>query len=49
MTDYAQLSTPEIRKQFCERLNPMTYSEAGREEREVAKVLRWEGYGVWQQ
>jgi hypothetical protein len=38
-----------LRPEFYERLNPMTYSEAEREEREVAKVLRREGYGVWQQ
>lgn len=37
-----------LRPEFYERLNPMTYNDAEREERALARLLKREGYGVWQ-
>ncbi len=37
-----------LRPDLSEGLNPMTYAEAARMEKVLAKVLRGDGYGVWQ-
>jgi hypothetical protein len=37
-----------LRPDLFEGLNPMTYREAVRMEKVLAKVLRSDGYGVWQ-
>lgn len=37
-----------LRRKLYERLNPMTYDQACKEEVQLAKKLRKRGYGVWQ-
>ncbi len=37
-----------LRPDLYEGINPMTYREAVRMEQVLAKVLRSDGYGVWQ-
>ena len=37
-----------LRPDLFEGLNPMSYREAVRMEQVLAKVLRSDGYGVWQ-
>ena len=37
-----------LRPDLYEGVNPMTYREAARMEKVLAKVLRSDGYGVWQ-
>ncbi len=37
-----------LRPDLYEGLNPMAYREAARMEKVLAKVLRGDGYGVWQ-
>lgn len=37
-----------LRPDLFEGVNPMTYREAVRMEKVLAKVLRGDGYGVWQ-
>jgi len=37
-----------LRRDLFAGLNPMTYREAARMEKVLAKVLRSDGYGVWQ-
>ena len=37
-----------LRPDLYEGLNPMTFREAVRMEKVLAKVLRSDGYGVWQ-
>jgi hypothetical protein len=37
-----------LRPDLFEGINPMTYREAARMEQVLAKVLRSDGYGVWQ-
>jgi predicted GIY-YIG superfamily endonuclease len=37
-----------LRPDLYEGVNPMTYREAARMEQVLAKVLRSDGYGVWQ-
>ncbi len=37
-----------LRPDLYEGLNPMTFREAERMEKVLAKVLRSDGYGVWQ-
>jgi len=38
----------ELRPDLYEGLNPMSFREAARMEKVLAKVLRGDGYGVWQ-
>ena len=38
----------ELMPHIYEHLNPMTYEEAVRREKELAEWLRSEGYAVWQ-
>ena len=37
-----------LRRKLFEHLNPMTYERAVAKEVELAKELRYRGYGVWQ-
>jgi len=37
-----------LRSDLYEGINPMSYREASRMEKVLAKVLRSDGYGVWQ-
>lgn len=37
-----------LRPDLSEGINPMSYREAARMEKVLAKVLRSDGYGVWQ-
>lgn len=37
-----------LRPDLYEGINPMSYREAARMEKVLAKVLRGDGYGVWQ-
>jgi hypothetical protein len=37
-----------LRPDLYEGINPMSYREAARMEKVLAKVLRSDGYGVWQ-
>ena len=37
-----------LRRKLFEHLNPMTYDQAVAKEVELAKELRYRGYGVWQ-
>ena len=37
-----------LRRRMCEKYNPMTYEEAQRIEKELAKKLRAKGHAIWQ-